>query len=501
MKTPNGVNKMSESFTPYDETDPLSIEQYGQRLIGKTFMDVIQEANLSYDTKTEIIDKYGNPRRKGGLGNLLEEIYFGYKANSDQQADFFEAGVELKATPYERLKSGKIRAGERLVITMIGYDQPIEIDFSTSHVLDKINIILLVYYLRNKELEKNLYYPIDYVKLFSPPKEDMRIIKEDYEKIVSKIQNGQAHELSEGDTMYLGACTKGSTALKSTVPQYYAPDIPARKRAFCFKNSYMTYVLNKYIVQDVDTYEPIIRDVSELEHTTFEQLIISKINAYVGQTDKELCEIFERDYNNNKSQWIDLAYRMLGIKSNRAQEFIKANIVVKAIRLEKNGTMRESSPLPPMKLMEFVNEDWEDSTLYSYFEETRFLFVVFKKDGDFYKLKGCQLWNMPRTDLDEVVKDGWEKIRTVVQNGIKLTKKETASGVIIKNNLPGKRENPIIHIRPHSQKRFYILENGEKIGDGSYADAEQLQDGRWMQKQSFWMNNSYVLSQLDEGLE
>ncbi|MGM0901827.1 MAG: MutH/Sau3AI family endonuclease [Bacillota bacterium] len=51
----------------------------------------------------------------------------------------------------------------------------LKINFSTSHVLDKIKIILLVYYLRNKELENNLYYPIDYVMLFSPPEEDFYI--------------------------------------------------------------------------------------------------------------------------------------------------------------------------------------------------------------------------------------------------------------------------------------------------------------------------------------
>jgi len=203
----------------------------------------------------------------------------------------------------------------------------------------------------------------------------------------------------------------------------------------------------------------------------------------------------------NKAQWIDLAYRMLGIKSNRAEEFAKANIVVKAIRLGENGTMRESSPLPQMKLMEFVNEEWEDSTLSSYFDETRFLFVVFKQDGQFYKLKGCQLWNMPREDLDDTVKAGWESIRAIVSSGIELTKKDTASGVIIKNNLPGKKENAIVHIRPHSNKRFYILGDGEQIGDGSYSDAEQLPDGRWMQKQSFWMNNSYILSQLNKDLK
>ena len=34
---------------------------------------------------------------------------------------------------------------------------------------------------------------------------------------------------------------------------------------------------------------------------------------------------------------IDLAYRMLGIRSNQAEEFVKANVVVKAIRIEENG--------------------------------------------------------------------------------------------------------------------------------------------------------------------
>ncbi|MGE7604227.1 Sau3AI family type II restriction endonuclease [Peribacillus sp. NPDC097675] len=489
-----------ERIKNYDETNPLSIEKYGQQLIGKTFLDVIKEADLNDEVKISVIDKYGNARRKGGLGNLLEEIYFGYKANSDQHADFYEAGVELKASPYEKLRKGRLRAGERLVITMIGYDKPIDLDFNSSHVYEKIRIILLVYYLRNKELGNNLLYPIEFVKLFSPPEEDLKIIEDDYKKIVSKIQQGKAHELSEGDTMYLGACTKGSTALKSTVPQYYAPEIPARRRAFCLKNSYMTYILNNYIVHNIDTYESIVHDAIELENTTFEQLIFSKINSYIGYTDRELCNILGREYNNNKAQWIDMAYRMLGIKSNKAEEFVKANIVVKAIRLEEDGSMSENSSLPQIKLMDFVNEEWEDSTLYSYFEETRFLFVVFQKDGGGYKLKGCQLWNMPRTDLDVIVKAGWENIRAVVASGIKLTKKETAAGVIIKNNLPKKGDNPIIHIKPHSGKRFYILESGEVIGDGSFSDAEELPDGVWMQKQSFWISNRYILSQLNKNL-
>ncbi|MDR4913713.1 hypothetical protein RGU76_00895 [Bacillus pseudomycoides] len=52
----------------------------------------------------------------------------------------------------------------------------------------------------------------------------------------------------------------------------------------------------------------------------------------------------------------------------------------------------------------------------------------------------------------------------------------------------------VIHVKPHSEKRFYILEDRERIGDESFSNLEELPDGRWGQKQSFWMNNSYISS-------
>ena len=60
-----------------------------------------------------------------------------------EEADFAEAGVELKVTPYEVTKKGELRAGERLVLTMINYDGPVEMDFYKSHAWDKMRLILL----------------------------------------------------------------------------------------------------------------------------------------------------------------------------------------------------------------------------------------------------------------------------------------------------------------------------------------------------------------------
>ena len=67
--------------------------------------------------------------------------------------------------------------------------------------------------------------------------------KKDWNKIVEKIKKGKAHELSESDTCYLGACTKGAnnTSLRS---QPFSEE-PAMQRAFSFKSQFMKKLLNK----------------------------------------------------------------------------------------------------------------------------------------------------------------------------------------------------------------------------------------------------------------
>lgn len=484
----------------YDKTDPKSIEEFAKQLIGHTFEEV-----LSWDLseiRKEYQADYDAKQRKGGLGNLIEEQYFGYKANSDSLPDFEEAGVELKVTPFEKKKDGGLRAGERLVLSMIDYNGPVEPDFYSSHIWSKCEVLLLIYYWRNKQLPSNLQYEIDYVSLFTPPAEDLKIIEDDYRIIIEKVAAGKADELSESDTMYLGACTKGATKEKGTVPQtYYNPSVKAMKRAFCYKNSYMTYVLNNYLVPSKEQDESIIRNADELKNKTFEQFIKEKIDEFIGMTDEELCRLFDRPYNNNKSQWVDLAFRMLGIKSNKAKEFRKAQINIKAIRLEENGTMRESSSLPNIVFKELVQQQWEDSDLFDYFNENKFFFVVFRKAGSRYVLKGAQLWNMPFSDLNTDVKQGWEKIQEIVKEGVELTPVPQGKGFVVENNFPKKADNRIIHIRPHTGKAYTRLEDGTVYGRGTIANSDELPDGRRMTKQSFWLNNTYVVSQLDEALK
>ena len=159
---------------------------------------------------------------------------------------FQESRNELIEKYCDKKKNGDFTAGERLSITNISFSKPVEEDFYSSHVWDKIKKILLIHYLRDKTIDR-WQYQIKYVNMFSPPAEDLNIIIQDYNKIINKIKKGKAHEISESDTLYLGACTKGKDAKSSMIPQYYGEHILARRRNFCFKRQYMDYVLHEYV--------------------------------------------------------------------------------------------------------------------------------------------------------------------------------------------------------------------------------------------------------------
>ena len=126
----------------YDRSNPKSIERYAQALIGRTFRDVVE--NDTYDASS--IEDDGGFNKKGGLGVLLEERFFHYKANSDSRPDFDEAGVELKVTPYKYNSKSEKVAKERLVITMIDYMNVVNEAFGDSHLWLKARIMLLIYY-------------------------------------------------------------------------------------------------------------------------------------------------------------------------------------------------------------------------------------------------------------------------------------------------------------------------------------------------------------------
>ncbi|HBE81183.1 MAG TPA: DNA mismatch repair protein, partial [Blastocatellia bacterium] len=149
--------------------------------------------------------------------------------------------MELKTSPLKVVKS-KLASKERLVLNIIDYISEASKTFETSSFWRKNRLLLLLFYLHDSsKMDIDLLFKI--CRLWEYPEADLKIIRDDWSKIVTKIRNGQAHLLSEADTLYLAACTKGATAASSMRSQPYSPD-PAKQRAFSLKSKYLNFIID-----------------------------------------------------------------------------------------------------------------------------------------------------------------------------------------------------------------------------------------------------------------
>lgn len=223
-----------------------------------------------------------------------------------------------------------------------------------------------------------------------------------------------------------------------------------------------------------------------------ENYIIGNLSAYIGESDIQLKKRFSINKRSNKSTLVEIAYKMAGVSSNRLQELKDDNIIIKTIRINSSGKIVESMSFPTIKFTQLVSESWSDSFIYNYFNSMKFIFVVYKEVDFGYQFLGGIPWMMPSEDLENIVKKEWQEIQDTIKAGLRF---KIIKGVV-SNNLPKKSQTKIIHLRPKASKSAYLLDNGYSCGNVK-KDGDQLPNGEWMTKQCFWLNNDYVLKQIE----
>lgn len=447
------------------------ISQISKSAIGKSFNEIVKEEAITIDD---------NKYNKGGLGQLIEKYLFGIENNNDSEPDFMPAGIELKVTPYKKLKNGNLSAKERLVLNIIDFNTEYKNDFKNSHFWFKNNKIQILWYLWEPQKNK-MNYKITHEKLLELSlSDDIKQIEKDWNDIIKKIKDGKAHEISEADTMYLGACPKGTDS--SSVKKQPFNNTLAMQRAFCFKNSYMTQLVRKYI-GNYTSVEKVLKD----KQYSFEEYVHNVICRYNGKSQKELMKELGIDSKTKNINSL-LINRMFNVKSNLAEteEFQKAKIIPKTIRIEENGNIKESVSFKAFKYTDIVSQDWETSDLKEELETTKYMFFIFKKIDNEYYFKGIKIWNMPEVDIETYVKKMWESTYNTIKTGNIV---KSISNGIRKTNFVGLSENKVCHVRPHGQDAndVYPLPVKDKMtGANSYT------------KHCFWINNSYLKNVLKE---
>jgi DNA mismatch repair protein MutH len=455
---------------PYNPKDKKSVIDYAKLLKGKTLRQICDPRILEH-----------NYTGKGNFGQILEKFYFGYDPNSKSEADFSEIGMELKTSPLKQLRNNEYRSKERLVLNIINYIEVVNQQFEYSDFWKKNANILLIFYLHQAGYDI-LDYLIKLVDEWNFPSTDLEIIKKDWELIKQKIADGKAHELSEGDTFYLGACTKGANA-NSTRKQPFN-DIPAKQRAYSLKQGYVNHIIASIANEATGIYGKLIPSVAVAKKLTIEEIVVSKFKPYYGKTVEEILTITGVQINTTaKSFYANLTKAILGIELDKEiEEFEKAEIKVKTVRLKENNLPKEDISFPNFKYEEIVNEEWDDSNFKDILEH-KFLFVFFQFENEQLVLRKVKFWNMPYADILEAEKV-WVKTKEIVSKG-KIVKEVIGSTRY--TNFPNKSFNSVSHVRPHATNAAdtYPLPTRDK-----------LTKAKEYTKQCFWLNNTYVRDEI-----
>jgi DNA mismatch repair protein MutH len=456
---------------PYNPQDKKSVIDYAKKLKGKSLREICDVEVLQHIFKG-----------KGNFGQVLEKFYFGYEPNSKAEADFSKIGIELKSSPLKRLKNNEFRAKERLVLNIINYFNLVKQDFESSDFYKKNINLLLIFYLYESDNDI-LDYVIKLVDEWNFPETDLEIIKQDWEKIKKKVMEGKAHELSEGDTFYLGACTKGANSLSLREQPYN--DFPAKQRAYSLKQGYVNHIIASIANESNEIYGKLIPSADIVKKQNIEDIVISKFLPFYNKTEHEILESLGVKLNvKAKNYYANLTKEILGINSEKEiEEFEKAEIIVKTIRLKENDLPKEDISFPTFKFEEIINQDWEDSDFKEILEH-KFLFVFFQFDNNNLVLKKVKFWNMPFDDIC-MAKKVWNRTKEVVLNGniVKEIKKNKSGKEIRLTNFPDKKFSSISHVRPHATNALDTF---------PLPVMDVLTEKNEYTKHCFWLNNSYV---------
>lgn len=455
--------------------------------------ELIEKFDALLGKELECIDNIGffdklkkTKLQKGVVGSFIEQCVLGYPPDSKQEADLVvkdaraEVKTELKSTGMivNKQPQKHFEAKEPMSITGVGvYDIADEV-FETSHFWNKLEHMLLVYYLYTAKTPVPPYeyrkFPVKRYEFHEFTEEEKTALKQDWEyvhtlicEIVSKYPGEKTKEWREAvKTDYID-----SHGQLRRVLSYIdlAPKFPPR---FRLKKPIVSSFISKHFgfaLEQLPGKYSVVTDVDakcrELT-ATYHGKTIGEIAASLGIDDLAW----------NKAAAERLIVAMFGgksIKLNQIEMFQRFGIIAKTITTTATGSYTEDMKLfhidfQEVTRSEFLGDDgvvrpmqFEDSEFYSYFADHEFLCILFEEpqnDGRAHSLLQNKFIGFKRlvfSDkfIEEKVKRLWVDIRTKISEGslvdVPQTKKD-GTVTLLKNgetssapNFMKRRENAV----------------------------------------------------------
>lgn len=382
------------------------------------------EADLNH-----VFDKtLKHPKITGIAGDVVEQSILGYPADSDQRPDLIVDGVptELKVTGLKRSKSNPdvFEAKEPMSITAVSPHKIVHEDFYTSHFWEKLEHMLIVYYLYDSETTVKAAdyanFPIEGYDFHEFNDDDIEILKNDWTTVRDFIDM-----LQKNFTNYEDHYPRISSELRSDLLYIdTAPKWPHAPR-FRLKRSVVTTLWEEccgrqreQLDLDIVTYgefDSLCHHIAEY----YRYMTGEKILTSVGYSAKHI----------NKSIMEPVVISMFGGTSRKMADieiFSKMGLISKTIILTYNGTRTEDIKFIAVDFDEILDKSisFEDSSCYEHFYNGTFLFSIFREPykpapGKKVPLSECEFLGFKRIRFDDYfvdveVRKTWDRTRYLI---------------------------------------------------------------------------------------
>lgn len=387
-----------------------------ERILSSVLGTTLGEADIK-----GIFEKYRGKKKVTGIaGDVIEQSVFGCDVDTKQHPDFLVDGIptELKTTGVW-IRDGLWSAKEPITITAVSVNNIVKEEFYTSAFWHKAEHLLIVFYHYNSnsvvEAMRYSEFPIWGYLFHVFDEADVRILLNDWEIVRDFIR--EAQKGPDPESMYPLISTK---LKKELMYIDTAPKWPKRPR-FRLKKSFVTTIVQGYKYGTKERLPHTYNSYRELDNKCHE---ITQI--YCGRTLRELADIFGVSIR-AKNLAEQIVVRMFGgsaKKLNDIEQFSKAGVIAKSIKLSENDGRTEDTKLYKIDLDELLSQkEFEESDMYDYFSH-QFLCIVSQETTT---EKGNKVPNsrfigfkrlcIPEGFVESEVRRTWNDARNTVFNG------------------------------------------------------------------------------------
>lgn len=445
-----------------------------------------------------------HPKITGIAGDVIEQSVIGYPPDSKQEPDLLVDGIpiELKTTGIRKSKKkndNRFEAKEPMTITAVSPKRIIHEEFETSKFWHKLEHMLIVYYHYDSEITvpaaKYADFPLKGYHFHEFSTEDREILKNDWLIVRDYLAELEKSENPEASYPLLSSQLRKDLMLIDTSPKW--PNLPR----FRLKRTAVTTIVQSHFGRKFEELNESYTTFKELDSKLQELTMI-----HHGKTVKQLMKEFGMpirlngmgDVNKGITEQIVIKmFEGTSSKMKQIELFSKVGLLPKTVTQTEKGARTEDFKLLAIDFEEWIDEEvtFEESSVYSYFNDQQFLCILFEAKHKGKLLDNCFLGFkrlvIPDYIVNKDVRMTWERVRELVNSGeLKESQVYKANGEL---KMTPKTKLPETTLNfPKSKNNLFFLR-----GSGLDASKKTLTlNGIKMYQQNLWMKGEVLLDML-----